>query len=141
MNWPTLNSDYEPLGPARAEEDDSLSIDANMADDNDSESDTSIDMLAFAREIDPTTVRAHEREYDANIAERVAEEIPAGSSAATAGGGSGFTSPADIQPREGKKEGQQQQKHGEAVPGLKRARTSDSINMQGDRAAKSPKLE
>ncbi|QIW95974.1 hypothetical protein AMS68_001492 [Peltaster fructicola] len=64
-------------------------------DDNDDESDDgSLDLLAVARKIDPEAVRAREREYDANMAERLAEEIPAGSSAATAGGGSGFASPA-----------------------------------------------
>ncbi|EMC95613.1 hypothetical protein BAUCODRAFT_56667, partial [Baudoinia panamericana UAMH 10762] len=62
-------------------------------DSNDAESDGSLDLLALAREVDPEAVRACEREYDANMAERLAEEIPAGSSAATAGGGSGFASP------------------------------------------------
>jgi len=44
--------------------------------------------------IDPENIRIQEREFDAQAAERVAHEILAGSSAATAGGGSGFTSPA-----------------------------------------------
>lgn len=56
--------------------------------------DGSVDMLATARELDPETVRARELEYDADIAEQLAEVIPAGSSAATAGGGSGFNTPA-----------------------------------------------
>ncbi|KAK3072085.1 hypothetical protein LTR53_007473 [Teratosphaeriaceae sp. CCFEE 6253] len=66
-------------------------------DDNDSDddSDSSLDFLATAREADPESIRAKEREYDAHIAERLAELIPAGSSAATAGGGSGFGSPAE----------------------------------------------
>ena len=58
------------------------------------ESDGEVDFLAGVRQFDPEAVRQKEREYDANMAERLAEEIPAGSSAATAGGGSGFTSPA-----------------------------------------------
>lgn len=62
-------------------------------DDNDSDNDGSIDFLATARKMDPTTINESEREYDAALAERLAEEIPAGSSAATAGGGSGFNSP------------------------------------------------
>ncbi|GAM86590.1 hypothetical protein ANO11243_046040 [Dothideomycetidae sp. 11243] len=62
--------------------------------DDDTESDGSVDMLATARKIDPEAIRQKEREYDAAVAERLAEEIPAGSSAATAGGGSGFASPA-----------------------------------------------
>lgn len=63
-------------------------------DDEDVESDGEVDFLAAAREIDPEAVRRREREYDAIMAERLAEEIPTGSSAATAGGGSGFVSPA-----------------------------------------------
>ena len=63
--------------------------------DEDDESDDEVDFLAAAREADPEAVRQKEREYDANMAERLAEEIPAGSSAATAGGGSRFASPAD----------------------------------------------
>ncbi|KAH6643859.1 frequency clock protein [Boeremia exigua] len=52
-----------------------------------------IDLLATARATHPDTVRASEREYDAAVADRFAEEIAAGSSAATAGGGSGYGSP------------------------------------------------
>jgi hypothetical protein len=63
--------------------------------EEDSDSDGSIDLLATARQTDPTFIRASEREYDAAIAERLAEVIPAGSSAATAGGGSGFNTPSD----------------------------------------------
>ncbi|KAJ9665243.1 hypothetical protein H2201_004717 [Coniosporium apollinis] len=59
-----------------------------------SDDDESVDLLATVRALDPATIRAREREYDANMAERLAEEIPARSSAATAGGGSGFVSPA-----------------------------------------------
>ncbi|KAK4574298.1 hypothetical protein LTR86_002059 [Recurvomyces mirabilis] len=64
-------------------------------DDSNMESDTSVDFLAQARQMDPDSIRAKEREYDLQVAERLAEEIPAGSSAATAGGGSGFALPAD----------------------------------------------
>ncbi|GAB7346606.1 hypothetical protein MBLNU459_g1748t2 [Dothideomycetes sp. NU459] len=63
-------------------------------DDDDMQSDGSLDLLATARQADPDAIRARELEYDAATAERLAEEIPAGSSAATAGGGSGFASPA-----------------------------------------------
>lgn len=62
-------------------------------EDDDAASEASLDLLATAREIDPEAVRARERDYDAAMAERLAEEIPAGSSAATFGGGSGFGSP------------------------------------------------
>lgn len=68
---------------------------ASGADDDDDE-DQSVDFLALARQVDPQAIRAREREYDAEMAERLAEEIPAGSSAATAGGGSGFNSPMDV---------------------------------------------
>jgi hypothetical protein len=67
--------------------------DVESEDMSDDESDGSLDLLAAARAMDPQAVREREREYDANMAERLAEEIPAGSSAATAGGGSGFNSP------------------------------------------------
>ena len=57
--------------------------------------DQSVDFLAVARQVDPEHVAKREREYNAELAERLAEEIPAGSSAATCGGalGSGFNSP------------------------------------------------
>ncbi|KAF2134574.1 hypothetical protein P153DRAFT_362332 [Dothidotthia symphoricarpi CBS 119687] len=66
---------------------------SEYSDDSD---DGSIDLLATARQLDPNTIRASEREYDAAIADRLAEEIVAGSSAATAAGGSGFNSPVDL---------------------------------------------
>ncbi|TKX20034.1 frequency clock protein [Elsinoe australis] len=70
------------------------SDDSEDGDDEDEDSDSgSLDFLATARERDPDAIRAKERQYDAEMADRLAEEIPAGSSAATAGGGSGFTSP------------------------------------------------
>jgi len=52
-----------------------------------------IDFLAHARAVNPSAIAAMERRYDADVADRLAEEIPAGSSAATAGGGSGWGSP------------------------------------------------
>ncbi|KAB8346228.1 hypothetical protein FH972_023273 [Carpinus fangiana] len=55
-----------------------------------------VDFLSLARKADPEAIRAREREYDAQMAERLAEDIPAGSSAATAGGGSNNNSPALI---------------------------------------------
>lgn len=55
--------------------------------------DSSIDILAHARVLDPETVAAREREYDSNMGMPLAE-VPAGSSAATAGGGSGHPSEA-----------------------------------------------
>ncbi|KAL6707846.1 hypothetical protein ACN47E_003746 [Coniothyrium glycines] len=78
-----------PIGEDSSEEDSDES--SEFSDD----SDGSVDLLATARQLDPKTVRASEREYDAALADRLAEEIIAGSSAATAGGGSGFNSPAD----------------------------------------------
>ncbi|KAF1937500.1 hypothetical protein EJ02DRAFT_54216 [Clathrospora elynae] len=72
--------------------DESMSEEEEYLDDSDDES---VDFLATARQQDPKAVRASEREYDAVLADRLAEVIPAGSSAATAGGGSGFSSPAD----------------------------------------------
>lgn len=72
----------------------SNSSDEDSDDTDDENDDGSVDLLAMARELDPKTVHEREREYNANMAERMAEEIPAGSSAATAGGGSGYSTPA-----------------------------------------------
>lgn len=125
MNW--TSTDLQAHSPAA-----SLSSNASQdgiedeSMDGDDSDDGSMDMLAQAREIDPNLIRAKEREYDGGIADRLAEEIPAGSSAATAGGGSGFNSP-------------QLYHAGKKVPNLKRAREGDS---SGDRVrTKSPKVE
>ena len=85
----------QPLGVHFAASDEEDEGDDEEYDDDSSEveSDCSLDLLAAAREIDPDAIRAREREYDAIMAERLADEIPAGSSAATAGRGSGFFSP------------------------------------------------
>ncbi|KAF2753605.1 hypothetical protein EJ05DRAFT_514569 [Pseudovirgaria hyperparasitica] len=87
----------QPLSNYRddsSDEDDYTSEEDDDEDDDDDDDDGDVDFLAGARKVAPEAVRAQEREYDSNVAERLAEEIPAGSSAATAGGGSGFTSPA-----------------------------------------------
>lgn len=63
-------------------------LDLTLSDDSD---DSSIDILAHARVLDPKTVAEREREYDSNMGMPLAE-VPAGSSAATAGGGSGLPS-------------------------------------------------
>lgn len=99
MTWDPQLSDGDP--PAAAPQPVEIhyaSSDEEDEDDDDSEDDDeddgTIDMLAAARQADPEAILAREREYDANMADRLAEEIPAGSSAATAGGGSGYASPA-----------------------------------------------
>jgi hypothetical protein len=74
----------------RSEEDQDMRD--NDVDDEESESDdSSIDMLAAARELDPETVRAREKEFEMEV-DRKFEELPAGSSAATVSGGSGYSS-------------------------------------------------
>ncbi|KAK4893731.1 hypothetical protein LTR27_007978 [Elasticomyces elasticus] len=78
------------LPSAESDEDDEDDDDDSSA----AESDSSLDFLADARKADPDSIRAQERAYNIFMAERLAEEIPTGSSAATAGGGSGFASPA-----------------------------------------------
>ncbi|KAJ4985010.1 frequency clock protein [Stagonosporopsis vannaccii] len=116
--------------------------------------DGSIDLLATARRQDPDTVRAFEREYDAAVADRFAEEIVAGSSAATAGGGSGFNSPASRAgglSKEGSRNGTRnaQSTNSEASlsprsKNLKRARTGESIAtvmMNGTKASKTQRTE
>jgi len=79
--------------------DDEADSEAEDSDDEDNDSDGEVDFLAAARQLDPEAVRQQEREYDANMAERLAEEIPTGSSAATDSGGSGFSSPQDVMNR------------------------------------------
>ncbi len=53
--------------------------------------DSSIDLLAHARELDPEAIAAREMEFDRNSRQQLVQ-VPAGSSAATAGGGSGYAS-------------------------------------------------
>lgn len=99
--------------------------DGSEDDESEEESDDgSVDFLAGAREVDPQAVHEREREYDANMAERLAEDIPAGSSAATAGGGSGFNSP--VSPNvgaDGKSPGAKRRQSGGLAQSVKRART------------------
>ncbi|KAK3674571.1 hypothetical protein LTR78_005657 [Recurvomyces mirabilis] len=94
---------------------------ADEDDDSDMESDTSVDFLAQARQMDPDSIRAKEREYDLQVAEHLAEEIPAGSSAATAGGGSGFASPADGVERAEYRRGKQEVRAVATAAALQRA--------------------
>ncbi|KAK4545156.1 hypothetical protein LTR36_003707 [Oleoguttula mirabilis] len=101
-----------------------------LGDNSDGASDASLDLLAAAREIDPDAIRAREIEYDAEMAERLAEEIPVGSSAATAGGWSGFASPASGL---GRTEYQRAVNVARAahVPGVERASMGVSLQVQG----------
>ncbi|EME81453.1 uncharacterized protein MYCFIDRAFT_211847 [Pseudocercospora fijiensis CIRAD86] len=100
--------------------------DEDEDDGYESSDDGSLDLLAAAREIDPDAVREQEREYDANMAERLAEEIPAGSSAATAGGGSGFASPVSHMNRE---EYEKAVKNARSRQRLNRSQTADSMKV------------
>ncbi|UJO21836.1 Frequency clock protein [Fulvia fulva] len=97
--------------------------------------DGSLDLLAAARELDPAAIQAQEREYDANMADRLAEEIPAGSSAATAGGGSGFASPAADVSREEYRRAVREALAKCPGPNLKRSKTADSIKVEDPRHA------
>ena len=108
--------------------------------------DGSVDLLATARQQDPSAVRASEREYDAALADRLADEIPAGSSAATAGGGSGFNSPAGGVHKAAKLEKRlsRQSASSSMASGpvnLKRSRTSDSMNPQPTKSPKTRRSE
>jgi hypothetical protein len=95
--------------------------------------DSSVDFLATARQIDPNTIRNQEREYDAAVADRLAEEIVAGSSAATAGGGSGFNTPAMLSTKSSQQSSthaQMQSTTNDSLSSrskLKRSRTSDTL--------------
>ena len=128
---------YMPDVDSEDSDDDMADEDDDSSSSSDAESDGSLDLLATARQADPEAVLRKERQYDAEMAERLAEEIPAGSSAATAGGGSGFASPASgvdkREYRKAKKEARQKQRVAVATPAsLKRARTSDSMDVQGN---------
>ncbi|KAJ4383202.1 hypothetical protein N0V86_001246 [Didymella sp. IMI 355093] len=142
-----------PPGPCLPSDQTGISSEASeySSDDDD---DMSIDLLATARQQDPDTVRKFERDYDAAVADRFAEEIVAGSSAATAGGGSGFNSPASnpgglSKAGERRKARNAQSTNSEASlsprsKNLKRGRTSESIATvmkNGPKAAKSQRIE
>lgn len=127
------------------------------SEDEESDSDGSIDLLATARKVDPGLVRASEREYDAAFTDRIGEEIPAGSSAATAGGGSGFNSPVSARGTsagldENERSSQRDRKKRQSTTSgslssraknLKRTRTRDSLvtALQGSKGQKSQKVE
>jgi hypothetical protein len=122
--------------------------DATNSGDSDGSDDSnaSVDMLATVRKLYPKTVRASEREYDAEIADRIAEEIPAGSSAATAGGGSGYNSPMSVVVEVPDGEDSKGQSSGSGTSSqkakrLKRARTSESIAKFLQQPEKSQKLK
>jgi len=125
MNWNTMDADSDS-GSESGDEGDEDDEDEDMDDDE------SIDLLAEARKVAPNTIHAREREYDGNLADRLANDIPAGSSAATAGGGSGFNSP-DLKLGAGVKDVVAK------APSLKRARVSDGILERG--RPKSPRVE
>merc|ERR1711977_791494 len=72
-----------------------------------------------------------EREYDAHMAERLAEDIPAGSTAATAGGGSGFASPASGVGKEEYRRAKDQQRAAAQPASLKKARKNSSMETSG----------
>ena len=122
---------------------------SSSEDGSDEDDDQSVDLLATARALDPKTIYASEREYDAAFADRLADEIPAGSSAATAGGGSGFNSPASAAVGHGEERRSTSKKpsitssgtDGSRAKNLKRARTSDSLATQmQNHTGKSQKL-
>ncbi|CAK1367298.1 unnamed protein product [Cercospora beticola] len=110
-------------------------------DDSEAESDSSLDLLAAARQIDPEAIRQQEREYDAQYAERLAEEIPAGSSAATAGGGSGFASPNEEMSREDYEKAVRASRRRQAATALTRRETSDSMRALDPRESSEAKDE
>lgn len=133
--------DVDDSSEASDEDMDDAESNASVA----SSDDGSLDLLATARKADPEAVLRKERQYDAEMAERLAEEIPAGSSAATAGGGSGFASPAaGVDQREYRKAKEEARLRGFVVahasqaqsvpPSLEAARTStgDSMDVQGE---------
>lgn len=67
------------------------SLTTSSEDGSEEDEDSSIDLLAHARALDPATVAARELEFETNHGQMLAE-VPVGSSAATVGGGSEFSS-------------------------------------------------
>ncbi|KAF2739534.1 hypothetical protein EJ04DRAFT_426615 [Polyplosphaeria fusca] len=126
--------------PPQAHNDDP---DSDEEDDVDSDSDDSIDLLATARQLDPKTIRQSEREYDAGCAERLASEIIAGSSAATAAGGSGFNTPVSVRDDGSRVYAPNESSSASRGESLKRAPTSDLYRtawpqMPAKKKSKSP---
>jgi hypothetical protein len=133
--------DHSPAIDDLEEESDQES---EYSDDSD---DGSVDLLATARQLDPNLVRTQEREYDAALADRLAEAIPAGSSAATLGGGSGFNSPCSVKAAvlvEANSLSQLQSTTGDDTSSrakLKRTRTGDSMGATTRLKTKSRRTE
>jgi hypothetical protein len=132
MDWHTYDSGSESEG----EDNDVENPDEDMDENPLQSGDESVDILTHARVADPSVIHLRERDYNANMADRLVEEIPAGSSAATAGGGSGFSSPAEGAERDETKfaSGASSRKTGP----LKRNRTSESVV---GRVTKSPRMD
>lgn len=84
-------ADEDARGFNLASSSDEASQESSFVRTSEGSDDSSIDLLAHARVLDPDTIAAREREFDSNVGQPLAE-LPAGSSAATAGGGSGFPS-------------------------------------------------
>ncbi|KAF1985709.1 hypothetical protein K402DRAFT_356598 [Aulographum hederae CBS 113979] len=129
----------------------SLSSDeeSSSEEEDGSESDGEVDLLASARMADPKMIREQEIQYDSAVAERLAEEIPAGSSAATAGGGSGFNTPFSVGEGVGKSPKMPSRRSSKmgagavaasVVAGMKRQRTGEGAVGPLERR-KTPKLE
>jgi len=119
-------------------------LESVYSDDSD---DGSVDLLATARRVDPNLVRSQEREYDAALADRLAEELPAGSSAATIGGGSGFNTPSSVKAAmlaEADSFNRHQDTTRDGMSSrakLKRARTGDSTGAAVGLKTKSQRIE
>jgi hypothetical protein len=112
-----------------------------------SDSSESINLLGPTPRVDITADISGDADYDAEFAERFTKDIPAGSSAATTGGGSGFNSPVQLGNVERKDSSATKQQHHLHTSGspsspsanLKRTRTSDSIAVALQEPSKSQK--
>lgn len=146
MEWQTYDSgsesEREDNGVENEDDDEDDVGDMDVEHPGNTSSDESVDLLAHARVADPSAIRLREREYDASISDRWGEEIPAGSSAATAGGRSGSSSPveAGVGAEKERDDGTRFVSGASARRGvLKRNRTSESF--VGGRATKSPRMD
>jgi hypothetical protein len=111
--------------------------DADDSDDDDD--DESLNFVPAAGRPYHSSAVHHEAHHDPSRADKLAKEIPAGSSAATAGGGSGFNSPHSDDGGSTKQPSVGSRGSAEPRASLKRARTSDHhlAVMPG----KAPKLD
>lgn len=89
---PKSFASYSDMGNVVDEKDEDSSDEMEEDDDEEEEEDDSIDMLAQAREFDPSGVAAKEEEFEMELDVGESSNLPVRSSAATLNDGSGYSS-------------------------------------------------